>query len=36
MYYFDPFTIDINECDISNGGCEQTCTNEYGNFEMYK
>ena len=23
-------TIDINECEVSNGGCEQICTNTIG------
>ena len=25
--------IDVNECQTSNGGCNQTCTNTYGSFE---
>ena len=25
--------IDINECSISNGGCEDTCVNTDGSFE---
>ena len=24
--------VDINECDDSNGGCEQTCQNTQGSF----
>lgn len=24
------FIIDINECKIGNGGCDQNCTNEPG------
>ena len=24
---------DIDECDTSNGGCNQTCTNTEGSFE---
>ena len=24
---------DVNECDSSNGGCEQICTNSVGSFE---
>ena len=26
-------TIDINECDTSNGGCNQTCDNTIGSFK---
>ena len=25
--------LDINECDVGNGGCEQTCRNTIGSFE---
>ena len=25
--------LDINECDLGNGGCEQTCRNTIGSFE---
>ncbi len=28
MYYL----VDINECNIINGGCEQVCTNTDGSF----
>ena len=24
---------DVNECQTSNGGCEQVCTNTVGSFE---
>ena len=24
---------DVDECQTNNGGCNQTCTNEYGLFE---
>ena len=24
--------VDTNECDTINGGCNQTCVNEIGNF----
>ena len=24
---------DVNECDSSNGGCDQICTNNVGSFE---
>ena len=27
------FLLDINECDANNGGCDQTCVNNYGSFE---
>ena len=26
------FSIDINECDTANGGCEHSCTNTIGSF----
>ena len=26
------YTIDINECETENGGCNQTCTNTVGSF----
>ena len=26
-------SIDINECDDNNGGCEQNCTNTDGSFQ---
>jgi len=26
-------SIDINECDDNNGGCEQICTNTDGSFQ---
>ncbi len=26
------FLLDVNECIIDNGGCEQSCTNSEGNF----
>ena len=26
-------TLDIDECQTSNGGCEQVCTNTVGSFE---
>ena len=26
------FSLDLNECDVKNGGCNQICTNTYGNF----
>ena len=25
--------IDVDECEINNGGCNQTCSNTYGTFE---
>ena len=25
--------IDLNECQINNGGCNQTCNNTLGSFE---
>lgn len=31
IYYLQPLT-DINECNTSNGGCNQTCVNEIGSF----
>ena len=27
------FVLDIDECQINNGGCEQVCTNTAGSFE---
>ena len=27
--------IDINECTINNGGCEQTCVNDVGTYNCY-
>ena len=27
------FILDVDECQISNGGCNQTCTNMFGSFE---
>ena len=27
------FSIDINECNIVNGGCEYSCTNTIGSFK---
>ena len=27
--------IDINECNINNGGCEQTCVNDVGTYNCY-
>ena len=26
------YCVDINECDTSNGGCEQRCSNTVGSF----
>ena len=27
--------IDINECTINNGGCEQICVNDVGTYNCY-
>ena len=24
--------LDVNECDVNNGGCNQTCVNEIGSY----
>ena len=34
IVYSDVFScsIDIDECDTANGGCEQRCTNTIGSF----
>ena len=29
------FSIDIDECDTNNGGCEHICSNTIGTFECY-
>ena len=26
------FTLDINECNTNNGGCQHTCTNTAGSY----
>ena len=34
-YYYNMFNIiliDINECTINNGGCEQICINDVGTY----
>lgn len=30
--YFKIFVLDVNECEIGNGGCEHTCENQPGSF----
>lgn len=27
------FLIDINECEVNNGGCDQNCTNSFGSYQ---
>ena len=32
ILYYTAVPLDIDECDISNGGCEHNCTNTIGSF----
>ena len=32
VYIFYYHFSDVNECSINNGGCEQICVNEVGNY----
>ena len=32
-WMYSQFLVDINECDVSNGGCSHNCTNTEGSFE---
>ena len=32
QFIADQLSLDINECSISNGGCEEICTNTNGSF----
>ena len=34
-YWNNNNLIDINECTINNGGCEQTCVNDVGTYNCY-
>ena len=33
LFLFKLYTIDINECDTNNGGCEQDCINTIGSYQ---
>ena len=32
LLFYNTLTADENECQLNNGGCDQTCTNTMGSF----